>query len=180
MKKLDQKGFTLIEILAAVALLGILTTVALSGFVAYLDWSRKKSYDTMAKSASVAAEQYIMDYPHASVPAEEAEGEDGYRSGITYEELSTSGYLSDISDPMGGECTGKVIIGYIKADEDNKRALDKYMFVVHECCSNYKAMYTYSYETKKYEEKDKDGNKVMVERLQPVEKVSKKSAICPN
>lgn len=178
MKRLNQKGFTLIEIIAAVTLLGILTVIALSAFVTYLDWSRKKSYDTMAKSASTAAEQYIMDFPHASVPEDEAITEEGYQSGITYEELSEAGYLSDITDPMGGECTGKVVIGYIKAEEDNKRALDKYMFVVHECCSNYEARYIYSYELKLYEEKDKNGNKVQVQRLEPVEKVSKKDVIC--
>lgn len=176
--KLNRKGFTLIEIIAAVVLLGLLTVIALRGFLYYLDWSRKKAYDTMAQSASTAAEQYIMDFPHASVPEDDAYTEEGYQSGITYEELNEAGYLSDISDPMGGECTGKVVIGYIKADENNKRALDKYMYVVHECCSSYQARYVYSYELKQYIEKDESGNRVQVDRLEPVSKVSKKDVIC--
>ncbi len=177
--KLNQKGFTLIEIIAAITILSILTILVLSAFTAYLDWTRKKAFDTMAKSASTAAEQYIMDYPHVSVPEEEAYTEDGYEKGITFEELVEHGYLSDVSDPMGGSsCTGKVVIGYIKADANNKRALDKYMFVVHECCSNYHARYTYSYEIKNYIEKDENGNKVETQRLEPVETVSKKDAIC--
>ena len=179
MKKLNQKGFTLIEIIAAVTILSILTILVLRGFIAYLDWTRKKAFDNMAKSASTAAELYIMDYPHASVPEEEATTEEGYEKGIPFEDLVDHGYLSDVTDPMGGaNCTGKVVIGYIKADENNKRALDKYMFVVHECCSNYRARYTYSYEIKSYIEKDKDGNRIEVERLEPVETVSKKDAIC--
>ena len=177
--KLDRKGFTLIEIIAAISILSILTVLVLRAFIAYLDWTRKKAFDTMAKSASTAAEQYIMDYPHASVSEEEAYTEEGYEKGIPFEELVTHGYLSDVSDPMGGaNCTGNVVVGHIKADENNKRALDKYMFVVHECCSNYRARYTYTYEIKHYIEKDENGNKVEVERLEPVESVSKKDVIC--
>ncbi len=220
MKKTNKKGFTLIEMLGAVTILAILTVLVLRAYLAYLDWSRKKSFDTMGKSASTAAEQYIMSYPTASVSEcyiecteacfqrgdicqgqKDESGEfirdvngkikeipesktarirTAYDSGISFEELVTTGYLNGIQDPAGGKanCSGKVVIGYVESDSNNKRALDKYIFTVHECCSNYKARYTYTYEKKKYIEKNEAGEKVEIERLHPVDQVTKKDVIC--
>lgn len=182
MKKLNQKGFTLIEIIGAVTILSIITILALNAYTSYLDWSRKKALDNMAKSASTAAEQYIMDYPHKTIEqgrATELTRDNIDQYSVTFEELVGLGYLSDTNDPMGGgNCTGRVVIGSMPPDPNNKRALEKYMFVVHECCSAYHARYVYSYDTKTYEEKDSNGNKILVERLEPIETVSKKAAIC--
>ena len=182
MKRLNQKGFTLIEIIGAVTILSIITVLALRAYVSYLDWSRKKAFDNMAKSASTAAEQYIMDYPHRSIEeskAVELTRDEIDQYSVSFEELVNLGYLSDTNDPMGGgNCSGRVVIGSIPPDPNNKRALEKYMFVVHECCSAYHARYVYSYDTKTYEEKDENGHTVLVERLEPIETVSKKAAIC--
>ena len=176
MKHLNQKGFTLVEIIGAITILTIMTVLTITAFVKYLDWSRKKSFDTMAKSASTAAEQYIMDYPHASVPEKEATDPENYKKGISFQTLADEGYLNGIQDPAdpAHNCSGKVIVGFIEADEDNSRALDQYMFVVHECCSNFKARYIYTVKT--YETEDRYHNIKVVRK--PVEEISLKEVIC--
>ena len=102
MKKLNQKGFTLIEIIGAVTILSIITVLALRAYVSYLDWSRKKAFDNMAKSASTAAEQYIMDNPSEYMETEAVETEEGTKYVFkddeqfttTFKKLIENGYIS--------------------------------------------------------------------------------------
>lgn len=61
MKRLNKLGFTLIELTTSILILGILMLMALGALTTYIDQSRKQAYDTMARSASEAAEEYIMD-----------------------------------------------------------------------------------------------------------------------
>lgn len=61
MKRLNKLGFTLIELTTSILILGILMLMALGALTTYVDQSRKQAYDTMARSASEAAEEYIMD-----------------------------------------------------------------------------------------------------------------------
>ena len=61
MKKLNNKGFSLVEILVAIALLAILMTIASQAYNSYKKQARQQAYDTMAKSATVAATNYLME-----------------------------------------------------------------------------------------------------------------------
>ncbi len=58
-----QKGFTLVELMIVIALIGILTALAVPNFITY----RKKGYNTAAntdiKNAFTAAQAYYTDYP---------------------------------------------------------------------------------------------------------------------
>ena len=87
MKRLNNKGFTLIEIIGAVVILSILTLITTAAFLSYSDWSKKKALDTMARSASVAAEQYIMDFSAAVVPEDEALRAESYDRGVKLKTL---------------------------------------------------------------------------------------------
>ena len=184
MYHLNNKGFTLIEILASVTILSILTVLSFIAFSRYGNWSKKKAYDYMAKSASTAAEQYVMDYSAAVVSSEEAMEADSYDRGIKLKTLVDKGYLNNVTDPKdkSKECAGRVVIGYSKGGIVSKdiKALDKYMYVVYLCCETYKARYVYDV---KYQ--DVENTKVpatatnrIIRKYKTYETVDKEAAIC--
>ena len=129
MKKLNNKGFTLVEILVAVALLSILMAMAMTAFNTYKKKAKVQAYDTMAKSAKEAAENYLMDNPGAKR--------------VTFDTLVEESYLNTISDPgkESSNCTGKVVMDKIVSAND--KILDTYNFTVNMCCKKYN--YTYMY-----------------------------------
>ncbi len=58
---MNKKGFSLVELLAVIAILGILAGVAIGAVGQYLDKARLQGYDSIYKSASEACESYIIE-----------------------------------------------------------------------------------------------------------------------
>ena len=126
--KINNKGFSMIELLLTITILGILMGVGMEAFSRYQKKARVQAVDTMAKSATQAAEEYLMDHPNAKK--------------VTFEQLYDGNYINNITDPYGnGNCAGRIKITKEKQESSKKLSSNKYQ--VSLCCSN--DYYTYTY-----------------------------------
>ena len=130
MKRLNNKGFSLVEILVAIALLAVLMMIASQAYNSYKKKARQQAYDTMAKSATVAATNYLMENNKAKY--------------ISFETLKDMQYVDTLQDPRykENECTGIVINKVIPGE--SLKQLDELFQKVKLCCKNYKYQYDYT------------------------------------
>lgn len=129
---MNNKGYTLVEVLAVIAILSILSGVAVTGVSKYLVKSRQQAYDYMASSAYDAAASYIL---KEGIPS------DGQ---VSFSELISSGYLKEVVDPKTKEkscscsdndnCNSYVEIQKLSVSDTN--TLDDYKYIVHIRCSS--------------------------------------------
>ena len=67
LKKKDQRGFTLIELMIVIAIIGILAAIAIPQFNSYRARAYNASANADIKNAYTAAQAYFVDYPTDTV-----------------------------------------------------------------------------------------------------------------
>lgn len=61
MKKIDKRGFTLIEVIMTVAILGIITLIIVPSVNGIIEKNKTDSYEKLKKSFVTAAKTYVAD-----------------------------------------------------------------------------------------------------------------------
>ena len=117
---MNKKGYTLVEILAVIAIMGILAGVATIAVSRYLSSTKEKAYEALATSTLEAAENYIADNDE--------------KADNTYNisELISGNYLDEATDPGKKESSCD---GYVKYNEDES--------TIYLLCPSSKRKYTY-------------------------------------
>ena len=103
MKKIKNRcGFTMIELLATITILGILMAVAIGAVSWILDLNEKRYYSTLEKNVALAAESYYADH-RASLPSAI-----GQSRKLLLKTLVEQKYLPDVLDYGKGDCTASL------------------------------------------------------------------------
>lgn len=124
--KVKNSGFSLVELLGAVALLGILSGVAIGAVTGYLEKARNQAYDSLYKAAYEGAENYALETGAAQTLDDNSAGS------ISITQLNDEGYITDPIDPnTKTKCTGTV---YYKMKKGSGKVVDALVFKVSLDC----------------------------------------------
>lgn len=129
-KRLNNQGFSLVEILGVIVILSILLTMGLYSFSRNRKNSADKSYEMMSKNAVSAAEEYFMDHVFAKE--------------VSIDTLVEKKYLEAPVDPLFKDeiCGGNVsVIGTNSSTSEDGIDSDTYKVVIrckkHKSCDVY-------------------------------------------
>lgn len=133
MKRKNNKGFTLIEILAAIVILGIISTIAVPAVYKYVTKTKDFSYENMYKTVYDAVKNYRIDTNDVSA--------NGF-SAPTYTKADINNfvelnYLDPLIDPAdrSKKCSAEVYV-FVCNNED-KTVLEDHSYSVQLTCSAY-------------------------------------------
>lgn len=124
MKK-NQKGFSLMELVAAIAILGVLTGAAVIGYSKYASSARQSAIETLRTSSENAMSEYLMDHP--------------FETDAELSKLYRDGYLEKPKSPYNSSelCTGKV---QLTGEGEGELVEPEYTVIL--CCTGHYFTYT--------------------------------------
>lgn len=119
---MKSNGFTLVEVLVVIAILGILFGLSVGGVQRYIAKSQQQAYDTLASSSVEATKEYVMNHPGVT--------------DVSFSSLKDGDYIDNIKNPKNKseDCVGKVEIK--KSYYGDKSTLDDYEYKVNMCCGS--------------------------------------------
>ena len=129
---MNKKGFTFVELLAVIVIIGILSTVAVAGVSRHLEKSRTEAFNTMRLSACDDIQNKILNESIVCIPPSYS----NCRFGL--DTLQNELYLEPLKDPSDDDhiCTGEVYVdGIIEADRFDR--VDSYDIKVELTCEGY-------------------------------------------
>lgn len=116
MKKLTKKGFTLVELLAVITILGIISAVAVISVSSYLTKTRQEAMENLSKTAYDGFVNYMMEQnvllnPGEIYPAGANIG--NHSAAITLDDLYQDDKIDRPSNPYN---TSAMCTGYVYAE----------------------------------------------------------------
>lgn len=90
--KINKKGFTLLELIAVIIILGILMSLAYTSVSKYLNQARSTTYSDFEKNITSGVTNYLIDHS-GSIPSV------GESLVVDVEKLVCEGYIEDLEDP---------------------------------------------------------------------------------
>ena len=134
---MNNKGFSMIELLGVIVIIGILAGLAIPAVTKYIGKTRDRAYDNLYDTAYSAAQaKYMHDLEEGTI-------------NYSINDLYREGYMDTPIDPSNkGFCDGTVYV-----TEDDTKDVSEYTFKVKLDCNNKcRAYYTGSNSTKNGEE----------------------------
>ncbi len=131
-KKINSKGFSFVEILAVIAIIGILSSIAIVGYSRYKDKAQRDNVTALVYSTISAFDEYLLDHP--------------YETTAFSSKLIEDDYLSNDTDPYNkeGTCTIRIEKINVAANVGSGTKLDTNDYKVYICCANRTKNYTYT------------------------------------
>ena len=119
MKNKNNRGFTLIEIIAAVVIMGILSGVAVVAVNRFTQRARNRDYDTMTQSLYSAAQNCEMDGNEACVGENPILLENKYIENLTDPQNKAIDWKANIEVFSDLDSFNKNIVGHVDSSPTN-------------------------------------------------------------
>ena len=136
MNKLNKKGFTLVELLTTITILGILMAVAGGAVLIYLERSRTQAIETIASTSYDGSVMYLMDRNILLNSGEFIE--------VSIADLYEGDYIDRPSDPYNSVAMCEGTVKVTNETTSITTGLEDYKYEVHvECSSDHTLDQTY-------------------------------------
>ena len=110
---MNQKGFTIIEVLGVVFLISVVTIVISSQINSSLAVSKEKAYSLMKKNLISVSYNYIQECSQGLITCDFSFEDNSTFSAIV---LQNSGYFSKLESPIDGKYLGDCLIFHAKKE----------------------------------------------------------------